>query len=303
MNNMKRILTILSLCLFILTMNARTNNIVRKPKQTTTHTTTAPKKQKKTTTPAKKQSKTTSGSHRSSSSYSSEVKTYNANGVSFQMVEVKGGTFTMGATPEMKDSHGYEKPAHKVTLTNDYYIGRTEVTQALWKAVMGNNPSWFKGDNLPVESVSWDDCQEFISKLNSITGHNFRLPTEAEWEFAARGGNNSKHYQYSGSNNMDDVAWYENNSGDKTHPVASKQPNELGIYDMTGNVWECCSDWSGDYSSSSQTNPTGPSSGSGRVFRGGSWCNYASGCRSSLRNSFAPVDSNYYLGLRLVLVP
>ena len=233
-------------------------------------------------------------------------KTYTANGVSFDMMMVKAGTFTMGATSEMEDPDSGEKPAHQVTLTNDYYIGKTEVTQALWKAVMGNNPSYFKGyfkgDNLPVENVSWDDCQKFISKLNSLTGQNFRLPTEAEWEFAARGGNKSNHYQYSGSNDLGDVAWYYGNSGDKTHVVATKQPNELGLYDMSGNVWEWCSDWYGNYSSSSLTNPTGPNSGFIRVLRGGSWCVIASGCRSSYRSDIAPVSYDH-LGLRLVLVP
>ena len=230
-------------------------------------------------------------------------KTFTLGGVSFDMVKVQAGSFTMGATSEMEDPFNYEKPIHQVTLTNDYYIGKTEVTQALWKAVMGNNPSYFRGDNFPVEYVSWDDCQKFISKLNSLTGQNFRLPTEAEWEFAARGGNNSNHYQYSGSNELGDVAWYYGNSGDKTHVVASKQPNELGLYDMSGNVWEWCSDWHGNYSSSSQTNPTGPNSGSYRATRGGSWYNYARICRSSDRGASAPDFSGFDLGLRLVLVP
>lgn len=235
-------------------------------------------------------------------SYSNGV--LNVDGVTYDMIKVQAGTFTMGATSEMKDPWDEEKPTHQVTLTNDYYIGKTEVTQALWEAVMGNNPSFSsKGDNLPVENVSWNDCQKFISKLNSMTGQNFRLPTEAEWEFAARGGNNSKHFQYSGSNKLGDVAWYYGNSGSKTHAVATKQPNELGLYDMSGNVWEWCSDWYGNYSSSSQTNPTGPSSGSGRVNRGGSWCLSAGFCRSSIRVSDAPGSSDDDLGLRLVLVP
>ena len=223
------------------------------------------------------------------------------NGINIDMVRVEAGTFTMGATPERKDPYDDEKPAHQVTLTNDYYIGKYEVTQALWKAVMDNNPSKFKGDNLPVERVSWNDCQEFISKLNSITGKTFRLPTEAEWEYAARGGKKSRGYQYSGSSNLSDVAWYEDNSGSGTHAVGSKQANELGIYDMSGNVWEWCHDWYGKYSSSSQTNPTGATSGSGRVRRGGSWLGTASGCRSSCRGGFTPVLRIYYLGLRLVL--
>ncbi|MCF2590165.1 formylglycine-generating enzyme family protein [Prevotella hominis] len=223
------------------------------------------------------------------------------NGVRIDMVRIEAGTFTMGATSEMKDPWDDEKPTHQVTLTNDYYIGKYEVTQALWKAVMGNKPSKFKGDNLPVENVSWKDCQEFISKLNSITGKTFRLPTEAEWEYAARGGNKSQGYQYSGSNNLFDVAWYEDNSGKKTHAVGTKQPNELGIYDMSGNVWEWCQDWFGEYSSSSQTNPTGANSGSYRVKRGGGWGNTARLCRSSCRVINTPGDRDCNLGLRLIL--
>ncbi len=222
-------------------------------------------------------------------------------GISIDMVRVEAGTFTMGATPEMKKPYNYEKPTHSVTLTNDYYIGKYEVTQALWKAVMGNNPSYFKGDNLPVEKVSWDDCQEFISKLNRITGKTFRLPTEAEWEYAARGGNKSRGYQYCGSRKLSDVAWYDDNSGHKTHAVGTKQPNELGIYDMSGNVWEWCQDWYGTYSSSSQVNPTGANSGSDRVYRGGGWCFSARFCRSSFRLSATPAYRVIDLGLRLVL--
>ena len=222
-------------------------------------------------------------------------------GISIEMVRVEAGTFTMGATPEMENPLYEEKPAHQVTLTNDYYIGKYEVTQALWKAVMGNNPSNFKGDNLPVEQVSWDDCQEFLSKLNSITGKTFRLPTEAEWEYAARGGKKSRGYQYSGSNNLSDVAWNINNSGSKTHAVGSKQANELGIYDMTGNVWEWCQDWYGKYSSSSKTNPTGANRGSKRVGRGGSWIFNLLACRSSYRGYGSPDNRLNYVGLRLVL--
>ena len=226
---------------------------------------------------------------------------FSVNGVSFEMVRVEGGTFRMGATSEQgSDAEGDKKPVHSVTLSG-YYIGKTEVTQALWKAVMGSNPSSFKGDNLPVECVSWDDCQEFIRKLNTMTGQNFRLPTEAEWEFACRGGNNSRGYKYSGSNNLGSVAWYDDNSGNKTHSVATKSPNELGIYDMSGNVWEWCSDWYGDYSSDAQTNPKGPVSGSGRVYRGGSWNCYVRGCRSSFRFYDSPTCRYYGLGLRLAL--
>ena len=222
-------------------------------------------------------------------------------GISIDMVHVEAGTFTMGATPEMENPFDNEKPAHQVTLTNDYYIGKYEVTQALWQAVMGNNPSKFKGDNLPVENVSWDDCQEFISQLNRITGKTFRLPTEAEWEYAARGGKKSRGYQYSGSNDISDVAWYDGNSGNKTHAVGSKQANELGIYDMSGNVWEWCQDWHGSYSSSSQTNPTGVKSGSYRVIRGEGWFSGARICRSSFRYGRLPYASSRDQGLRLVL--
>ena len=222
-------------------------------------------------------------------------------GISIDMVRVEAGTFTMGATPEMKDPYDWEKPTHQVTLTNDYYIGKYEVTQALWQAVMDNNPSYFKGDDLPVEKVSWDDCQEFISKLNSITGKTFRLPTEAEWEYAARGGNKSRGNQYSGSSNLSDVAWYKDNSNSKNHTVGSKQANELGIYDMPGNVMEWCQDLYGKYSSSSQTNPTGANNGSSRVIRGGSWYFTARDCRSSYRDKDAPDNRYNNLGLRLVL--
>ena len=231
---------------------------------------------------------------------SNQNLTIRVGNVNFVMVKVSGGTFTMGATSEMGNPDDSEKPTHQVTLSN-YYIGETEVTQALWKAVMGSNPSMFKGDDLPVESVYWENCQTFISRLNSLTGKRFRLPTEAEWEFAARGGNQSRHTQYSGSSRIDDVAWYDGNSGYNTHPVKTKQPNELGIYDMTGNVWEWCQDWKGSYSSYAQTNPTGANSGSYRVFRGGSYFESPRICRSSDRRSTAPHITYDSLGLRLVL--
>ena len=222
-------------------------------------------------------------------------------GISIEMVRVEAGTFTMGATAEMEDPRDDEKPTYRVTLTNNYYFGKYEVTQALWKAVMGKKPSKFKGDNLPVEQVSWDDCQKFISKLNRITGKTFRLPTEAEWEYAARGGNKSRGYQYSGSNNLSDVAWYFYNSGVYPHAVGAKQPNELGIYDMSGNVMEWCQDGYGEYNSSSQVNPTGANSGSYRVGRGGSWDNDAWSCRMSCRAGYTPDHHASNLGLRLVL--
>lgn len=226
-------------------------------------------------------------------------QTFTVNGVQFTMVAVEGGTFTMGATSEQgSDAWDDEKPAHKVTLS-DYYIGQTEVTQALWEAVMGGNPSRRIGDNLPVEQVSWNDCQVFIQKLNQLTGKQFRLPTEAEWEYAARGGRKSRGYKYAGGNNIGSVAWYDDNSGNEMHPVATKQANELGIYDMSGNVWEWCSDWYGDYTSSSQSDPQGPSSGSDRVGRGGGYGSIAGVCRVSCRNIYAPGCRFDFLGLRL----
>ena len=228
--------------------------------------------------------------------FDGEDKVYTVNGVSFKMIAVKGGTFQMGSD----DGYEWEKPVHRVTLS-DYYIGETEVAQELWIAVMGSNPSYCTGNKqCPVEMVSWNDCQTFISKLNQLTGETFRLPTEAQWEYAARGGNKSKGYTYSGSNVIDDVAWYDDNSGEMTYPVKTKVPNELGIYDMSGNVWEWCSDWYGSYSSAAQTDPTGPATGSHRVMRGGSWGSYASSCRVASRNSFTPTGgNNFYLGLRL----
>ena len=211
------------------------------------------------------------------------------------MVYVSGGTFIMGG-----DDSSDQMPTHSVTLSS-YYICKYEVTQALWRAVMGSNPSNFKGNNLPVEKVSWYDCQTFIKRLNSYTGRNFRLPTEAEWEFAARGGNYSHHYKCSGSNHIHDAAWYIDNSSKRPHPVGTKHPNELGLYDMSGNVCEWCSDWYGSYSSYSQTNPTGPNSGSSRVHRGGSWRYKARYCRTPERSSNTPDYCVNYIGLRLVL--
>lgn len=218
------------------------------------------------------------------------------------MVRVAGGTFRMGATVE-QGSYAYpgENLVHEVTLSG-YYIGKYEVTQEEWQAVMGSNPSNNKGSvKLPVENVSWNDCQEFIRRLNVLTGKTFRLPTEAEWEYAARGGAKSRGYKYSGSNDIGSVAWYWDNSGRKTHAVGCKQPNELGLYDMSGNVFEWCSDWYGLYPSSSQTNPSGASSGSVRVYRGGSWGSNAGDCRVSYRYYYTPSVRGIFLGLRLAL--
>ena len=235
------------------------------------------------------------------SNYTPEVLTFTVNGVSFDMVEVRGGTFMMGATSEQHDADGDEKPVHQVTVSS-FYMGKTEVTQALWKAVTGREPSYFKGSNRPVENVSWEDCQDFIAKLNRLTGMHFRLPTEAEWEFAARGGIKSFCTQYSGEYYLDEVAWYGGNSGNQTHDVGTKRPNELGLYDMSGNVWEWCSDWYGGYNSASQTNPTGPSSGSFRVLRGGSWSYNVRNCRVSGRHYCLPDYRFDCFGLRLVFI-
>jgi formylglycine-generating enzyme required for sulfatase activity len=230
------------------------------------------------------------------------VEIVHVGNVSFKMIRVEGGTFTMGATSEQGwwSRFSDEKPTHNVTLST-YYIGETEVTQELWEEVMGSNPSKFKGSRHPVEMVSWEECQKFIRRLNQRTGLNFRLPTEAEWEYAARGGRKSRGYKYSGSSNPDDVAWYEENIGNTTLPVAQKHANELGLYDMSGNVWEWCQDWYGSYSSSSQTNPTGPSSGSTRVFRGGSWIDRAGCCRISFRDCNSSSSRRGSLGLRLAV--
>ncbi len=244
------------------------------------------------------------------------------------MVYVQGGTFMMGATSEQgSDVNDREKPTHRVTVS-DFYISKYEVTQEQWKEIMGTNPSYFKGDNLPVENVSWNDVQEFIAKLNEKTGMNYRLPTEAEWEYAARGGNKSKGYKYSGGDDVDEVAWYYDNSTSndddafcyrehyddetielffgvpddlkrKSHSVGTKAPNELGLYDMSGNVWEWCSDWFGDYGSWSQTNPKGATSGSRHVRRGGSWRGYTRYCRVSYRGNYGPDSGLDYLGFRL----
>ena len=222
----------------------------------------------------------------------------------------------MGATPEQPTyalEKSNEKPAHEVSLSS-YCIGQTEVTQALWQAVTGNNPydnpSYFTGDlNRPVECVSWENCQEFIKRLNQITGKTFRLPTEAEWEFAARGGNKKQGFVYAGSNSIGSVAWYKNNAYDVgshspdygTHTVASKAPNELGLYDMSGNVAEYVQDYSGEYGLLAETNPKGPSTGYFHIVRGGSWDDQDSECRVSRRVSKNPKECGWRTGLRLAL--
>ena len=217
------------------------------------------------------------------------------NGVEYPMVNVRGGEFVMGDGGIFSDNR-----RHSV-IVDDFAIGKYEVTQELWETVMGGNPSKFKGPRLPVEMVSWEDCQVFIRKLNELTGVGFRLPTEAEWEFAARDGKRSLCYEYSGSGSLEEVAWYSGNSEDQTHNVGLKSPNELGLYDMSGNVWEWCSDWRDRYRISSTTNPKGPDSGTYRVDRGGSWNCDAWCCRVSIRDYAVPDCRLSSLGLRLCL--
>ncbi len=241
--------------------------------------------------------------------------TFTIGDVSFSMVTVEGGTFTMGATAEqLEDAYEDELPTHRVTLSR-FSIGQTEVTQELWQAVMNFNPSRFTSNGQhPVEQVSWDDCQTFLTRLNSLTGKQFRLPTEAEWEFAARGGNKAKRRLYAGSNTLGEVAWYdvnsylidENSPNYGTHAVATKAPNELGLYDMSGNVWEWCHDWFDDYTSTSQTDPTGPTDPPSpaypyRVHRGGAWDFDAVDCRVSVRGCSNQSSSSHDIGLRLAL--
>lgn len=242
--------------------------------------------------------------------FAPEEEEITVNGVTFVMVPVEGGTFMMGATAEQgSDASDRARPVHQVTVSS-FSIGQTEVTQDLWQAVMGNNPSNFPGGQLPVESVSWQDCQEFIAALNTLTGLNFRLPTEAEWEFAARGGNKSEGYRYAGGDNLSTVGWYsENDSWEYlrgsgvhgTHAVATRMANELMLYDMSGNVHEWCQDWYGGYETADQVDPTGPATGTARVYRGGSWYFDEWFSRISFRNSVSPGYRSYGIGLRLVL--
>ena len=242
------------------------------------------------------------------------------------MVHVEGGTFMMGSNLEednqcdTDDEHPapVARPVHQVTLSS-FSIGRYEVTLEEWIAVMGGSPTDFKNVRMPVRRVCWRDCQDFIRKLNKLTGMDFRLPTEAEWEFAARGGNESHGYRYSGSDCLDDVAWYDDNSMDDeaespedgTHEVGKKSPNELGLYDMSGNVMEWCQDIYGEYGSEAQVDPHGTSrsffnslvssSGVCRVLRGGSWMNFDKGCTVTIRHFSAPGLRHAVVGMRLAL--
>lgn len=217
------------------------------------------------------------------------------------MVEVEGGTFVMGGTQEQgEEAFSDEKPPHKVTLST-FYIGRYPVTQEQWKAVMGSNPSYFQGERHPVEQVSWLDCQNFVQKLSELTGMLFRLPTEAEWEYAARGGKKGKGYKYSGGDLLSQIAWYNENSGGTSHEVGQKAPNELGLYDMSGNIWEWVQDWKGDFTKDDQINPTGPDEGDERICRGGGWNREHDRCRVSYRGDDEADLCYRSLGLRVVM--
>ena len=301
---MKKVIYLSIMFLMIsLTVSAQASGgqITRK-KANNTATTAAPKKTtptpKKTSSAAKTHS---SGKPRSATTGMSQAQKDIIQNLINNMVYVEGGSFTMGATPEIgideieKAWHmdlDDEKPTHLVTLSS-FSISKYEVTEEEWEAVMGANPS--KGAKFPVGFVSWNDIQVFIRKLNAMTGKKFRLPTEAEWEYAARGGNRSRGYKYSGSNDINSVAWFEY----PTHEVGGKQPNELGLYDMTGNVLEWCQDWYGGYSSSSQTNPAGPSSGKERVVRGG-WAGAGPWCfHVSFRTAWKPTYRAGGHGFRL----
>ena len=210
------------------------------------------------------------------------------------MVSVPGGTFQMGEGTAQ----------HPVTL-DSFEIGKYPVTQKQWQAIMGDNPSYFKGYDLPVENVSWEDCQRFIQKLNEQTGLSFCLPTDAEWEYAAGGGEKNR-TKWAGTNEekaLGKYVWYNANSGDKTHPVGQKKSNALGLYDMSGNVWEWCADWYGDYPSGAQTNSKVPLKGSSQVIRGGSWCYSPARCRVAYRDYLSPSCRRSSLGFRLARTP
>ena len=235
-----------------------------------------------------------------------ETLTLTAEGVDFTLVRVEPGTFRMGANEGDDQADDREKPAHQVTLTQPYYIATTEVTQELYAAVTGGNPSNFTGEaGLPVETVSYTDAVAFCEQLSELTGRTVTLPTEAQWEYAARGGHKASATPtlYAGGDGLDAVAWWSGNSNSKTHPVAGKSANALGLYDMTGNVFEWCLDGPGTYTVDAVSDPYGPSTGSYRVFRGGDWFSNAQGCRLSRRSSGTPDTRLSLLGFRVVVLP
>ncbi|MBO4307029.1 MAG: formylglycine-generating enzyme family protein [Bacteroidales bacterium] len=230
-----------------------------------------------------------------------DVVTINVGDVSFDMIRVEPGNFVMGCTEEQGDDcYGDETPYHRVIMSESYYIGKFEVTQELFEAVMGYNPSNWKAYDRPVENVTWNEAKDFCTRLSRMTGRSFTLPTEAEWEYAARGGHKATTTKYSGSANINTVAWYDGNSDERTHPVGRLSPNELGIYDMSGNVYEWCLDYYGEYSSVTQRDPQGLSSGTQRVYRGGSWHFTYRGCRVAYRNGGDPDNRDSQGGFRIV---
>lgn len=229
-------------------------------------------------------------------------KSFSIGQTSFDMIFVEGGEFEMGALVGREELRTDEQPGFMVTLS-DFYMAETEVTQGLWHEVMGANPSFFQGDDsLPVDNISWDDCQKFVKKLSEMTGEQFRLPTEAEWEYAARGGKYTRHYEFAGSNNVDSVAWYDKNSEGMSHPVKQLTPNELGLYDMSGNVWEWINDKYSNYTTSPKVNPQGGTSGNTRLDRGGSWYNQKSKVSVLHRGRYSPNFKNKFTGLRIVMI-
>ncbi|MDR3220687.1 MAG: formylglycine-generating enzyme family protein [Candidatus Accumulibacter sp.] len=229
------------------------------------------------------------------------------NSIGMEFIEIPAGSFMMGADKNFEEADDDETPQHQVTLSKSFYLGKYEVTQAQWEAVMGGNPSKFKGQGNPVERVSWDDVQKFIQRLNAKEGTNkYRLPTEAEWEYAARAGTTSAYSFGNDAASAGQYAWYEDNSGQQTHPVGQKQqPNPWGLYDMHGNVWEWVQDWynAGFYARSPASDPRGTVGGDNRVLRGGSWRNSAGLLRSSLRLYYSPDYRLVDLGFRLALSP